>query len=659
MKHFYDTDSWLVPFSGTIDRRRALIESRRRQIAGDGTLRDAVNNHLYYCLHVEDGRYAFREWAPNATAIYVIGDFNNWRKSEEWRMQPVGGGNWELLADASKIGHGDLYKWHMEWIGGEGERIPAYATRCVQDPETKIFSAQVWNPPVPYRWRRKHGPKVRTPFIYEAHIGMSSEEQKVATFAEFRTQVLPRIARLGYNTLQLMALQEHPYYGSFGYQVSNFYALSSRFGTPEEFKELVDEAHRMGIAVIMDVVHSHAVKNEVEGLSRLDGSYTTYFHEGERGEHPAWKSRCFDYGKGQTLHFLLSNLKYWMEEYRLDGFRFDGVTSMLYLDHGLERDFTDYGCYFDGGQDEDAITYLGLANILVKEIDRNAFTIAEDMSGMPGLAAPLKTGGIGFDYRMSMGVADHWIKWIKELDDWHWSMGEIFYQLSNKRRDERTISYAECHDQALVGDKTIIFRLMDKEMYTGMNKESNNVVVDRGIALHKMIRLVTAATAGDGYLNFMGNEFGHPEWIDFPRQGNDWSYFYARRQWSLVDSPFLRYGDLNRFDCEMVHLLAGGDVLRQPLMCLRADEEKKVLILLRGEYIFVFNFNPTGSFENYAFESPAGKWSTVLDSDEARFGGFSRNDDSVDHFTLPCGPEGHDMLSLYLPARTATVLHRG
>ncbi len=652
----YDRDPWLNPYREAIERRFAKIVEKRDSLAGGGSLKLAVNGSLYYCLHKEDGRYVFREWAPNATKIYLIGSFNGWKRSSEWELRPIGKGNWELKADASLICHGDLYKWYVEWPGGGGERIPAYATRCVQDPETKIFSAQVWDPEKPYRWRHKRGPKIANPIIYEAHTGMCSEEAKVATFNEFRQNVLPRIIEGGYNTIQMMALQEHPYYGSFGYQVSSFYALSSRFGTPEEFKALVDAAHQAGIAVIMDVVHSHAVSNEVEGIGRLDGSYTTYFHEGPRGQHPAWNSRCFDYGKNETLHFLLSNLKYWMQEYCLDGFRFDGVTSMLYYDHGLERDFVGYDSYFDGGQDEDALVYLGLANILVKEVNSRAFTIAEDMSGMPGLAAPLKEMGTGFDYRMSMGVADHWIKWIKERSDWDWNMGEIWYELSNKRVEERTISYAECHDQALVGDKTIIFRLMDKEMYWSMNRESQNPTVDRGIALHKMIRLVTAAAAGDGYLNFMGNEFGHPEWIDFPREGNNWSCFYARRQWSLADSPLLRYRDLLFFDRDMIHLFSENQLFMARPSCVRADEEKKVLVLTRGEYIFALNFNPEHSFADYGFEVPAGEYVSVLDSDDPLYGGFARNDSKAHHFTS--FREGHNILYLYLPCRSAQVLRK-
>jgi len=664
MMRIYETDPWLSPYREAIDARHERILGMKRHIAGDGLLKDAVNNHIYYGLHrCDDGSWIFREWAPNATKIYLVGDFNNWKRTESYALKPTGGGNWELSLPSLFLHHGDLYKLYIEWPGGAGERLPSYVTRAVQDDMTKVFSAQVWDPDKKYVWKHGYAGKRPHPMIYECHIGMSSEKEKVASFEDFRKEVLPKVKKLGYDTLQIMALQEHPYYGSFGYQVSNFFALSSRFGTPEEFKRLVDDAHGKGIAVVMDIVHSHSVDNEAEGLSNFDGTDHLYFYSGPQGHHPAWGSRCFDYGKDETKYFLLSNVKYWMEEYHIDGFRFDGVTSMLYWDHGLGKDFGNYGLYFDGGVDENAVTYLALANILVREMNPNGFTIAEDVSGMAGLAAPLEAFGVGFDFRMSMGVADHWIKWIKERSDEQWSMGEIWWELTNKRADEKTISYAECHDQALVGDKTIIFRLIDKEMYFSMRKDSGNGLVDRGVALHKLIRLVTAATAGDGYLTFMGNEFGHPEWIDFPREGNGWSFKYARRQWSLAENEDLRYGSLRDFDAAMVRLIRKEQLLFARPELLVADEEKKILIFMRKNCIFALNFSATGSFADYGFTAPAGEYVNVLDSDEDRFGGFSRLVDGEHHTAIPerC-PNGNQYfdhtLRLYLPARCAVVLKK-
>lgn len=649
MKKIYETDPYLAPYKEAIEKRHERILEERDKIALDGSLADGLNNHLYYGLHRDaDGSWVFREWAPNASRIYLIGEFNNWRRTAAYSLNPIGGGNWEIRLPAMFLHHQELYKLFIEWPGGGGERLPSYVRRVVQDPVTKVFCAQVWEPDEQYQWKSARPGARPHPLIYECHIGMSSEEEKVATFEEFRVNVLPHIEALGYDTIQIMALQEHPYYGSFGYQVSNFYALSSRFGTPEEFKHLVDDAHARGIAVVMDIVHSHSVDNEAEGLSLFDGREDLYFYKGPQGRHPAWGSRCFDYGKSETKYFLLSNCKFWMEEYHLDGFRFDGVTSMLYWDHGLGKDFVGYDNYFNAGVDENAVTYLALAAMLVKEIDPDGITIAEDMSGMAGLAAPFEAGGLGFEFRMAMGVADHWIKWLKEKTDDQWSMGEIWWELTNKREDEKTISYAECHDQALVGDKTLIFRLIDKEMYTSMNIDSQSIVVDRGIALHKMIRLVTIATAGDGYLTFMGNEFGHPEWIDFPRAGNGWSYKYARRQWSLCKPDYLRYKYLMNFDSDMIHLFRKENLLAYKPELIRADEEKKVLIFRRKNYIFALDFNPSESFTGYAVEAPEGDWELELDSDEKRYDGFSRLKEGEVHHS-------DTGITMYLPSRCALV----
>ena len=652
MKKIYETDPYLAPYKEAIEKRHERILEERDKIALNGSLADGLNNHLYYGLHRDaDGSLVFREWAPNASRIYLIGEFNNWRRTAAYSLNPIGGGNWEIRLPAMFLHHQELYKLFIEWPGGGGERLPSYVRRVVQDPVTKVFCAQVWEPDEQYQWKNARPGARPHPLIYECHIGMSSEEEKVATFEEFRVNVLPHIEALGYDTIQIMALQEHPYYGSFGYQVSNFYALSSRFGTPEEFKHLVDDAHARGIAVVMDIVHSHSVDNEAEGLSLFDGREDLYFYKGPQGRHPAWGSRCFDYGKSETKYFLLSNCKFWMEEYHLDGFRFDGVTSMLYWDHGLGKDFVGYDNYFNAGVDENAVTYLALAAMLVKEIDPDGITIAEDMSGMAGLAAPFEAGGLGFEFRMAMGVADHWIKWLKEKTDDQWSMGEIWWELTNKREDEKTISYAECHDQALVGDKTLIFRLIDKEMYTSMNIDSQSLVVDRGIALHKMIRLVTIATAGDGYLTFMGNEFGHPEWIDFPRAGNGWSYKYARRQWSLCKPDYLRYKYLMNFDSDMIHLFGKENLLAYKPELIRADEEKKVLIFRRKNYIFALDFNPSESFTGYAVEAPEGDWELELDSDEKRYDGFSRLKEGEVHHS-------DTGITMYLPSRCALVFRR-
>ncbi len=665
-KKISEIDPWLDPFQEAINHRSWLVSHQLSRIqAGGVSLVDFALAHEYYGLHLVGNEWVLRERAPNATRIVLVGDLSNWELRAEFRLQRISkdGPDWEIRLPANALHHKGFYKLVVFWRDPHsqqelcGERIPAFARRVVQNPNTLIFSAQVWKPERAYQWKNPDfvAPQ-RAPRIYEAHVGMATEEYCVATYREFTDLVLPRIAQAGYNTIQLMAVQEHPYYGSFGYQVSSFFAPSSRFGTPEDLMELVDTAHGLGLSVIMDLVHSHAVKNEVEGLGRIDGSYNLYFHEGERGEHPAWNTRLFDYGKIETLHLLLSNCRYWLDLFKFDGFRFDGVTSMLYRDHGLGTAVGSYYDYFSNNVDEDAVAYLALANRLIHELRPDAITIAEEVSAMPGLAAPLEEQGLGFDFRLAMGVPDYWIKLLKHTRDEDWNVAEIWRELASKRAEERTIGYCESHDQAMVGDKTIIFWLADKEMYWQMRIEDSNPVIDRAMALHKMIRLITLGTAGNGYLNFMGNEFGHPEWIDFPREGNGWSFKYARRQWSLCDDPKLKYGQLAYFDRAMMRLAEDRKVLEyewpQKVYEHVADQ---VLAFERGGLLFVFNFNPQHSFEGRKIPCFPGEYKILLDTDSAEFGGFDRVDRRILYSAESDGDYG---VRLYIPSRTGLVLGR-
>lgn len=668
-------DPWLEPFEKVISDRHEHVLQKLDELTHGSQMefKDFADGYLYFGLHKTNEGWVFREWAPNATEIFLIGDFNQWQPTPDFEVKRISGtDNWELLLPEDATHHGEHYKMLVRWkekdrFGNfttrEAERIPAWCNRVVQDSTTHIFSAQVWELAKPYVWKKKRFKANASPLlIYECHIGMSQDAEKVGTYNEFRENVLPRIIADGYNCIQLMAIQEHPYYGSFGYHVSSFFAPSSRFGTPEELKQLIDTAHQNGIAVIMDIVHSHAVKNEAEGLANLCGDPNQYFYPGDRHEHPQWDSLCFDYGKNQVLHFLLSNCKYWLDEFHFDGFRFDGVTSMIYYSHGLGEDFCGYDDYYNGGQDDNAICYLTLANLLIHLVNKNAITIAEDVSGMPGLAAKFMDGGYGFDYRLAMNIPDYWIKTIKELSDEQWKPSSILWETTNRRADEKTISYCESHDQALVGDKTIIFRLVDSDMYWHFKIGDENDVAQRGIALHKMIRLVTASTINGGYLNFMGNEFGHPEWIDFPREGNGWSHKYARRQWNLVDNLELCYHYLGDFDKAMMHLIGSTkDFQKYPVVEIWHNDGDQVLAYMRGNLLFVYNFSPERSFTDYGLLVPKGSYKVILNTDAREFGGFGFTDDTIEHFTgfdPEYAADGKEWLKLYLPARTAVVLKK-
>ena len=661
-------DEWLRPAEKELELRHRLYEERLAEILRTaGSLTDYANGYRYYGWQRDedlDGWW-FREWLPGAQDVYLFGDFNGWQRTR-LRLDRDRHGVWSAFFPdamfADRLVHGSLYKIHVHGANGWHDRIPAYAARVVQDERTKDFAAQFLRPQR-FDWGEAEASfdpaRNGAPLIYEAHAGMAQEREGVGTFAEFSGRILPAIREAGYNTVQLMAVAEHPYYGSFGYHVSSFFAPTSRCGTPEELKALVRRAHELGLAVVMDLVHAHYVKNLNEGIAALDGTDSLYSKPGPEGYQPYWDSMVFDYGKREVEHFLLSNIKYWIEEFHFDGYRFDGVTSMIYKHRGhIAFDCRDR--FFDEGVDRDAIVYLTLANRLVHELKPAAVTIAEEVSGMPSICAPIDDGGIGFDYRLGMAIPDYWIRLLKEVPDEEWDLGEMWRIMTDRLPGVKTVAYAESHDQALVGDKTLAFRLMDKEMYDRMDRASQSLVIDRGMALHKMIRLMTIASGGDAYLNFMGNEFGHPEWIDFPREGNGWSYAHARRQWSLAHDGLLRYGLLGAFDRAMIALVREYDVLRSgyPWLLL-TDERNKTQVFEHAGLLFVFNWHPAASIPDYELPvREAGCYVPVLTTDDPRFGGAGRIDLRGEHFSRPAGGGGEPRIRIYNTSRTATVFRR-
>jgi 1,4-alpha-glucan branching enzyme len=616
-------DPLLRPFRGDIELRMRNYERMRARLTGGrGSLSSCANGHMFFGFHRCEGGWLYREWAPSASEICLFGDFNGWDRASH-PLRRLTDGAFELFVRGEPP-HGSKARILVRTETESFERIPLYCKCVVQNPETLAFDARIWLPKEPFAWTdagfaRDAGAPL---LIYEAHVGMSGEKAGISSYAEFRDFMLPRVRELGYNAIQLMAIMEHPYYGSFGYQVSNFFAVSSRFGLPEDLKSLIDTAHAMGLAVFLDLVHSHAARNETEGLARFDGTVYQFFHSGARGDHPEWNSKLFDYGKPGVLHFLLSNLKFWLEEYHFDGFRFDGVTSMLYLDHGLGAVFDDYGKYFSMNTDTDALAYLQLATELCREVKPDCTLIAEDMSGMPGMCLPVASGGVGFDYRLGMGLPDLWIRYLDKRRDEQWDVGALWHELTQRRPLEKVVGYCESHDQALVGDKTIMFRLADADMYRSMDKASQNPRVDRAIALHKMIRLITCSCAGEAYLNFMGNEFGHPEWIDFPRPGNGDSYHHARRRWDLAANGLLRYHFLEDFDKAMIRLVKENNLLAPPAQLLFHHEDDKLLAYRKGRFLFFFNFHPVHDGVFALPSSRAARPALVLHTSLTDFGGY-------------------------------------
>ena len=653
MKHtIFRYDPLLKAYEKDFDLRAENFQRKKQELLKDcDTLAEFASGHLYFGFHKEKDGWWYREWAPAAEEVYLTGDFCNWDR-HAYPMQKGENGVFSLfLPGADTLQDGQKVMAIVVSGGQELERIPLYIHRVVQDPVTTAWNGVIYDPQEKFRWTDQKFKPQKKLFIYECHIGMAQEEGKVGSYEEFRIHTLPRIKELGYNTIQVMAIMEHPYYASFGYQVTNFFAASSRFGMPEDLKKLIDTAHKMGIAVLLDVVHSHACKNTREGINEFDGTDYQFFHAGAKGEHPAWNTKCFNYDKNEVIHFLLSNLRYWMEEYHFDGFRFDGVTSMLYQDHGLGTAFAGYDQYFSMNTDTQAVTYLQLANEMVRQLNPRAITIAEDTSALPGLALPIAKGGVGFDYRLAMGEPDMWIRLLKETPDEYWDLNSIYYELANRRPKEPVIGYCESHDQALVGDKTIMFRLCDQEMYWSMGINQGNMTIDRGMALHKLLRLITMTLGGEGYLTFMGNEFGHPEWIDFPREGNGWSYHYCRRQWSLADNEQLKYKFLNQFEKDMVSLAKKQKILGAQDKQLLLDNEKKILFYKKGNAYFAFNFHPNGSYEGQFLPvDENGSYQVIMSSDDYCYGGQGR----IHHMAYEANENGE--IQVYLPSRTAMIL---
>ena len=654
MYRILELNPQLQNFAWDIDYRMELYRNAKARLLGEGqTLNDFANAHMYYGIHHLENGWVYREWAPSAYQLYLEGEFNGWNQTSH-PLTNLGNGSWEIYLGENELWEGCKIKTVVDANLTRTEHIPLFARRVVQDPATTAFCAEVTDDKKVFNWTDAEFKGQERMYIYEAHVGMAQEEGKVGSYREFADYTLPHVKQAGYNTIQLMAIMEHPYYGSFGYQVSNFFAASSWFGKPEDLKYLVNKAHEMGIRVLLDVVHSHAVKNTAEGINMFDGTEWQFFHSGEKGDHPAWGTKCFDYGRTGVLHFLLSNLKFWMTEYHFDGFRFDGVTSMLYHDHGLGTDFNSNDKYFSYNTHTEAITYLQLANELIRQVNPNAVTIAEDMSGMPGMALPIEDGGIGFDYRLGMGLPDMWIKAVKTQDEF-WDINKMWGEMCMRRPGENTIAYVESHDQALVGDQTMIFRLAGAAMYTDMNKDCHNLVIDRAIALHKMIRLFTLAGGGEGYLNFMGNEFGHPEWIDFPREGNGWSFHYCRRQWSLKNNEMLKYQWLNDFDQDMIKLTQENDMFAQRMGDLRLMKgPEQTMVFSRNGLLFAFNFHSSYSLTNVLVPvHNKAKYTVELCSDDWKYGGFGQVAHQ-DYFTKSFN--GQEYVELYLPARTCVVL---
>ncbi|KAG8075748.1 hypothetical protein GUJ93_ZPchr0006g43795 [Zizania palustris] len=517
------------------------------------------------------------------------------------------------------ISHKDKYRLYFNTPDGALERIPAWATYVLPDVRGKQSYAVHWEPPPEeiYKWRFER-PKVKGSLrIYECHVGISGSEQKISSFQEFTSNVLPHIKDAGYNAIQLIGIVEHKDYSSVGYKVTNYFAVSSRFGTPEDFKKLVDEAHGLEMVVLLDIVHSYASADELVGLSLFDGSNDCYFHTGKRGHHKYWGTRMFKYDDVDVLHFLFSNLNWWVTEYHIDGFQFHSLSSMLYTHNGFSTFTGAMEEYCNQYVDKDALIYLILANEMLHELHPDIITIAEDATFYPGLCEPTTQGGLGFDYWVNLSIPEMWLWHLENVPGQEWSMNKIMKVLISKNCN--MLSYVENHNQSISGRKSFAEIILHKE------KCSNNSVSDDGIfracSLLKIIKLLTFSTSGGAYLNFIGNEFAHPKRIEFPMSGNDYSFGLANRQWELLEKGVHKH--IFNFDKDLMSL-DGKErlILRGSPNIHHCDDTSMFISFTRGPFLFVFNFNPDATSGLYSVGvDEAGEYQLILNTDETKYGG--------------------------------------
>ena len=662
-------DHSLKPFELEIKERMELYKEKLNEIKNkEKSLENIAKSYKSMGINLmPNGDIKYREYAPGAKGISLFGEFNNWNKEQFWAKKDKFG-FWELIIPnengAPKIQHGQIVKVNVVLEDGNWmERNPIWSHYLIQNKESIILENIFWNPEIKYKWKypQKHIKKPESLRIYEVHIGLSSFDPKINSYKEFADTILPRVKKTGYTAIQFMAIMEHAEYASFGYHVNYLFAISSRFGTPEEFMYLIDKCHENGLFVIMDIIHSHASPNVNDGFNYWDGTDHLYFHGGNLGNHVQWNSKLYNYSSYETLRLLLSNCAYYIKEYRIDGFRFDCVTSMLYSHHGIDYNFTgNYKEYFNEFFNLESSVYLMLANSLIHKLNPEAITIAEDFSGTPGLCRPVEEGGLGFDYKLNMKICDKWKQYLLYKKDEEWNIEDIIYTLKNRRYKEKNISYCESHDQSFVGNCSLSSLLFSSERFWNMSNNSPETpVIGRGISLHKMIRLLTFALGGEGYLSFMGNEFGCPDSLDFPKKENRFSYSHSRRRWDLCDNKDLRYRFLYKWEIIM-------NILEEIFHFIESEEEyistkhedDKVIVFEKGVLLFIFNFHPVKDFQDYQIGT---KWGTphkiILDSDEKRFMGKGRLNHTSSYSTVKKSFKNRPYnMKLDMPSRTCMIL---
>ena len=588
----------------------------------------------------QDG-YIFRVWAPNAQSVHVVGDFNFWN-GEDLPMRKISQGVWEAWSPYPK--EGCAYKYLVRhWDGRAVYKADPVGFRTCRAPDTSSVVCSLegyrWNDSLWFARNVRRAPLNAPINIYEVHLGSwrRREDGSVYSYAELAPMLARYVQDMGYTHVELMPLCEYPYDPSWGYQVTHYYAPTSRYGSPKELMELVDILHQAGIGVILDWVPAHFPKDEY-GLYEFDGSCAYEVSDPAMNEHAEWGTRVFDWGKPEVRSFLISNAVYWLEKFHFDGLRVDAVSSMLYLDYNRDAYKTNrYG----GRENLDAIDFLRQLNKACFAVRRNIIMAAEESTAFPLVTKPGFDGGLGFLFKWNMG-------WMNDTLQYFSQPPAARKELHSKLTFSMTYAYSEnfllplSHDEVVHGKGSLIGRQPGEyaQKFAGL----------------RLLRCFQMAHPGKK-LCFMGGEFG--QFIEWNyRQSLDWLLldYDAHRQTQVFNR------DLNRFYLGYDALWAEDNRWNGFRWVQPDDAENRILAFVRmdgkgRELLCVLNFSDQ-PLENYRLGLPGpGTYACVFCSDSAEYGGSGRIPAPVQAENIPFRDFGQSAL-FSLPPLSAAFLER-
>lgn len=564
-------------------------------------------------LAEEDGKAGtyFSVWAPNARSVSVVGDFNNWDRMAH-PMQPVQqSGIWDIFVPGVKAG--DLYKFAVETSQGYTVlKADPYGNQSQLRPDNASVVADIryfdWTDQA---WRKAHQEKkTESPMaIYEVHPGSWKKDPSMPgefyNFKKLAVELADYVLEMGYTHVELIGLSEHPFDGSWGYQVSGYYAPTARYGTPADFMYFVNYMHDHGIGVILDWVPAHFPKDEF-GLGRFDGTALYEHQDPRKGEHPEWGTYCFNYGRTEVSNFLVANALFWIEKFHVDGLRVDAVASMLYLDFG--RSFGNWIPNEDGGnQNYEAITFLKHLNSIVAQRNPGAMMIAEESTAWPKVTGDVDDGGLGFTYKWNMGWMHDFLEYMKcdpIFRKYHQNQITFSFMYAYSENYVLVLS----HDEVVHLKKSMIYKMPGT-----MPEKFGNLRAAYGLMMmHPGKKLL-----------FMGQDFA---------QTAEWNEAKSL-DWHLLEK-YPEHQQLNHYYCDLLHFyqnepalyelddspegfawINGSDAEHNMLTFCRMTKDKKNCLLCH------FNFSPV-AYEN--FQSGVlcpGTYTEVFNSNAAEYGG--------------------------------------